>query len=265
MLIQEKGLLAKSTKGFMGLIDKDIFCCLDCETTGLDGKTDRIIEVAFTKFTFSEVIESYETLINPDCKISPPSIEIHHITDDMVQGKPKIQDVLPSILASIGNCIIVGHGIKLDLLFLCESAKRHQIPCKLEGNQFIDTLRMARLYGESPTNSLEKLRQHFNIESEGAHRAMSDVTVNIDVFKHLAASFKTTEQLLERLKKPILLKAMPLGKYKGRPFNEIPIEYLQWASRGDFDQDLIFSIRTELQKRKKGPGFNVASNPFSGL
>jgi DNA polymerase-3 subunit epsilon len=183
----------------------------------------------------------------------------------MVKDKPKIQQVLPAILASLGNHIIVGHGIKLDLLFLCESAKRNQIPCKLEANQTIDTLRMARLYGESPTNSLEKLRQHFNIQSEGAHRAMSDVIVNIEVFKHLATSFKTTEQLFERLKKPILLKAMPLGKYKGRPFNEIPIEYLQWASRGDFDQDLIFSIRTELQKRKKGPGFNTASNPFSNL
>ena len=65
---------------------------------------------------------------------------------------------------------------------------------------------------------LEKLREHFNIEPEGAHRAMSDVIVNISVFKYLSQSFKTTEQLLERLKKPILLKTMPLGKYKGRPF-----------------------------------------------
>ncbi len=265
MRTQEKFYLATLIKGSMGLIDKDAFCCLDCETTGLDGKTDRIIEIAVVKFTFSEILDSYETLINPDCKISLPSIEIHHITDDMVKDKPKIQEVLPAILTSIGKHIIVGHGIKLDVLFLSESAKRHQIPCKLEENPLIDTLRMARLYGESPTNSLERLRQHFNIQSEGAHRAMSDVIVNIEVFKHLATSFKTTEQLFERLKKPILLKAMPLGKYKGRPFNELPMEYLQWAVRADFDQDLIFSIRTELQKRKKGPGFNMASNPFSNL
>ncbi len=249
----------------MGLIDKDVFCCLDCETTGLDGRNDRIIELAVATFTFSNILNSYETLIDPECLIAPLSIEIHHITDSMVQDKPKIQDVLASVLTLVNNHIIVGHGIKLDLMFLCEAAKRHQIPCSLESNTFIDTLRMARLYGESPTNSLEKLREHFNIAAEGAHRAMSDVIVNINVFKHLAASFKTTEQLLERLKKPILLKAMPLGKYKGRPFNEIPMEYLQWASRGDFDQDLIFSIRTELQKRKKGTGFNIASNPFSNL
>lgn len=249
----------------MGLINKETFICLDCETTGLEPTQDRVIEVAAIKFTFNETLDSYETLIDPECKISEASIDIHHISDEMVQGKPKIQEILPLLFNFIGKHIILGHGIGLDIAFLIESAKRYQIPCNLETHTSIDTLRLARLYGESPTNSLEKLRQHFNIQQEGAHRAMNDVVVNIDVFKHLSTSFKTTEQLLERLKKPILLKVMPLGKYKGRPFNEVPFEYLQWAGRANFDQDLLFSIRTELQKRKKGNGFNLATNPFSNL
>lgn len=249
----------------MALLDKETFICLDCETTGLDPKEDSIIEVAITKFNFSETLDSFETLIDPECLISQSSMAIHHITDAMVQGKPKIQEILPRLFQMIDKLIVVGHGIKLDLDFLAAAAKKHNIPFSNQSLVTIDTLRLARLYGESPTNSLEKLRQHFNIEPEGAHRAMSDVTVNIGVFKYLSTSFKTTEQLLERLKKPILLKAMPLGKYKGRPFGEIPIEYLGWAAKADFDQDLIFSIRTELQKRKKGERFNQASNPFSQL
>lgn len=249
----------------MGLLNKEIFICLDCETTGLEAKTDRIIEIAITKFTFHETLETFETLIDPEGLISETSMAIHHITDEMVKGKPKIEEVLPHIFSMIGKHIIVGHGIKLDIDFLIESAKRHAVPCPLDGNTKIDTLRLARLYGESPTNSLERLRQHFNIEAEGAHRAMNDVIVNINVFKHLSTSFKSTEQLLERLKRPILLKAMPLGKYKGRGFAEIPIEYLQWAARADFDQDLLFSLRTELQKRKKGERFSQSCNPFSQL
>lgn len=249
----------------MTFLDKETFICLDCETTGLDPKTDRIIEIAIAKFNFSKTLDSFESLIDPEGCISEASMAIHHITDAMVQGKPKIEEILPRLFQMIDNLIIVGHGIKLDLEFLIESAKRHNIPCPLGSIIFIDTLRLARLYGESPTNSLERLRQHFNIEPEGAHRAMSDVIVNIGVFKYLSTSFKTTEQLLERLKKPILLKAMPLGKYKGRPFSEVPVEYLSWAVKADFDQDLIFSIRTELQKRKKGERFNQASNPFSQL
>lgn len=249
----------------MGLITKDAFICLDCETTGLEPLTDQIIEVAAVKFSFDQTIDKFETLIDPGIPIPESSQEIHHISNEMVQGKPKIEEILPSLVKFVGKGIIIGHGIKLDIAFLEAAAKKHQIHCPFSSLAHLDTLRMARLYGESPTNSLEKLREHFNIESEGAHRAMNDVVVNIDVFKFLSSSYKTTEQLLERLKKPILLKTMPLGKHKGRPFGEVPVEYLLWAANKDFDQDLLFSIRSELKKRKQGTQFRQAANPFSEL
>ncbi len=249
----------------MTLLKKDIFVCLDCETTGLEPSTDQIIEIAVVVFSFDNVIKTFETLIDPGCPIPESSIAIHHIDNSMIVNKPKIQEVLPAILQLIGQHIIIGHGIGLDIAFLMEASKRNAIRCTIDNNPTLDTLRMARLYGESPTNSLERLREHFNIASEGAHRAMNDVIVNIEVFKYLSANFQTTQQLFERLKRPILLKAMPLGKHKGRPFAEIPIEYLQWAANKDFDQDLLFSIRTELKKRKKGNLFVQSASPFSSL
>jgi DNA polymerase-3 subunit epsilon len=249
----------------MGLLKNEVFICLDCEATGLDLTNDRIIEVAAMRFTFSKVLDSFQTLIDPERLIPIETQAIHHITDEMVQGKPKIQEVLPDFLKFVGKNIIVGHGIGFDIDLLNRAAKEHQIPSILGSRPLIDTLRLARLYGDSPTNSLEVLRQHFNIPAEGAHRAMSDVIVNIEVFKHLSTQFKTTEALLDRLTKPIPLKTIPLGKHKGRPFSEIPIEYLLWAAKKDFDQDLSFSIRSEIKRRKKGNQFEQASNPFSSL
>lgn len=58
---------------------------------------------------------------------------------------------------------------------------------------------------------------------------------------------------------------MPLGKHKGRTFDEIPLDYLLWAERKDFDQDLLYSIRLELRNRKKGRGFEQSSSPFADL
>jgi DNA polymerase-3 subunit epsilon len=249
----------------MGQINKDVFVCLDCETTGLETDKDKIIEVALVRFNFEETLDSFETLIDPQMPIPEASIAIHHITDPMVKGKPKIQEVLPKIFEFIGQSIIVGHGITNDICFICSAAKQNNVPCKLASHPYLDTLRMARLYGESPINSLEKLRQHFNIAEEGAHRAMNDVIVNIEVFKYLAKRYKTTEQIVNRLKSPIQLKAMPLGKHKGRPFPEIPVEYLRWAVNQNFDQDLMFSLKTELKKRNKGANFGQASNPFANL
>lgn len=249
----------------MTLIENEIFVCFDCETTGLEPHNDRIIEIAVAKFNYKGIIESFETLIDPERIIPPNTIEIHHITNDMVAGKPKAAEVIPQILKMIDNHILVGHGIQLDVGFVQEECKRSCIPCNLAKNPFLDTLRMARLYGETPVNSLQRLRQHFNIAEEGAHRAMSDVIVNIEVFKYLAEGFTTTKELLQRMERPIALKVMPLGKYKGRSFSDIPLEYLQWAAHKDFDQDLLFSIRGELKQRKKGLRFNQASNPFSQL
>ena len=249
----------------MRSMKKELLICLDCESTGLDPLQDRIVEIAVASFTFSGIVESFESLIDPECSIPSASQEIHKISSEMVAGKPKIAEVLPKLLKLIEGHIIVGHGIGFDIALIAAEAKRYNIPTQIEKQPFFDTLRMARLYGESPVNSLQQLRQHFNIEPEGAHRAMSDVVVNIEVFKQLAKTFQSVEELTERLKKPIRMKAMPLGKHKGRKFEEIPIEYLQWAERKDFDQDLMFSIRTEIKNRKKGGGFGTSVNPFANL
>jgi DNA polymerase-3 subunit epsilon len=210
-------------------------------------------------------LEEFETLIDPGQQIPQESIAIHHITQDMVQGKPTIAEILPKLKVLIGSRVIVGHCIKFDIDILTNEAKRVKKESPFKNNLAFDTLRLARLYGESPSNSLEVLRNHFNIQPEGAHRAMSDVIVNIQVFKRLVQKFRTVEDIQEVLSKPIAMKNMPLGKHKGRPFKEIPFEYLQWAAHQQFDQDLLFSIRSELQRRKKGGSFAQVTNPFHQL
>ena len=249
----------------MGRIEKEVFVCLDCEMTGLDPKDDRIIEVAALRFTLEGAIEEYETLVNPERSIPESSMQFHHITEEMVADKPKMVQILPRLIDFIGKDIVVGHGVGFDLELIALAADRSGIPHCLRSLKFLDTLRMARLYGESPINSLEQLRQHFNIQFEGAHRAMSDVIVNKEVFKFLAMRFKTTEQIFEALSKPIKMKIMPLGKHKGRALKELPLDYLLWAAKKEFDQDLLYSIRSEINRRKKGNLFSQAINPFAEL
>jgi DNA polymerase-3 subunit epsilon len=249
----------------MSRLENETFVCIDCETTGLDAKTDRVIEVAAMRFTLQQILDQYESLIDPECSIPETSIAIHHITPEMVAGKPKIAELVPELLRFIGKDIIVGHGVGFDIELIAIAADRSGIQHTLRANRFLDTLRMARLYGESPTNSLEQLRQHFNIQFEGPHRAMSDVIVNCEVFKFLAKMYKTTEQLFDVLSRPVRLKIMPLGPHKGRPIKEVPLQYLQWASTKEFDQDLLFSIRSEINRRKQGNVFGQATSPFQNL
>jgi DNA polymerase-3 subunit epsilon len=249
----------------MPLLKNCQLVCIDVESTGLDTKNDRVIELAGIVFTHDAFIDEFESLVDPEKEIPKESQAIHNISDDMVKGQPKIADVLSSFLSFVGNRTIIGHGIQFDIDIICQEAQRARIPCTLDKNPSIDTLRLARLYGESPSNSLDMLRRHFNIQAEGAHRAKGDVVVNIQVFRHLTHRFTTTEQVETALAKPIMMKNMPLGKHKGRPMRDIPIEYLCWAARQDFDRDLLFSLRSEIARRKKGGTFCEASNPFGNL
>jgi DNA polymerase-3 subunit epsilon len=247
------------------LLKNAVFICLDCEFTGLDLEKDRILELAAVRFTLSQQVDQVDFLVNPECPISPDSFAIHHISEEMIADKPKIAAVLPHFLHFIGEDIIIGHGISYDLQMIDYALQRAALSYSLKDRRCIDTLRLARLYGDSPNNSLERLAHHFNVPSQGAHRALNDVLVNVEVFKHLVRKFKTLEEIFEVLSKPIKMKYMPLGKYKGRQFGEIPLQYLQWAAHLDFDQDLLYTIRLELKKRKQGGGFKEAANPFADL
>lgn len=249
----------------MANLRKQTLVCLDCESTGLDPENDRCIEVAAVRFTFDGIQDEYETLVDPKCEIPEASIAIHHITQDMVSGQPVMKDILEGLLDFVGDHIIVGHGIPFDIKLINAEARRAGLSRELDQKKSFDTLRLARLYGQSPTNSLEQLRKHFNIAAEGAHRAMNDVIVNVEVFKHLTRNFRSIDEVYQALSKPILLKIMPLGKHKGRRLRDVPREYLQWAANKDFDQDLLYSIRSELKRRKKGGSFSQAGNPFSDL
>lgn len=241
------------------------FVCLDVEATGLNPKEDRVIEVAAAHFSIIENFDEFESLINPECEIPAASQSVHNISQEMVAGQPTIAQVLPNLFSFIGKSIVVGHGIQFDIDILCHEAARCGLECSLRENVSFDTLRLARLYGESPTNSLEMLRRHFNIQAEGAHRARADVAVNIQVFRYLTKKFTTTEQILACLSRPIHMKTMPLGKHKGRLLKDVPLNYLSWAVRQEFDKDLLYSLQTELQRRRKGGGFQEASNPFQFL
>ena len=249
----------------MQFLNKTECICLDIEATGLSIEQDRVIEVAAVRFCGDTFLDEYETLINPDCPIPQASQAIHNITDDMVQGKPSIKEILPTLHSFVGQRIIIGHGIQFDIDMLNKESERAGLNLTFGSHGTIDTLRLARLYGESPSNSLDMLRQHFGIPAEGAHRALGDARVNAIVFKRLTRDFRSIEQIMKELMKPILMKNMPLGKHKGRPMKELPLAYLRWAANQEFDQDLLYSIRSELNRRKKGNDFAQSSNPFLGL
>ena len=118
---------------------------------------------------------------NPEQKIPFQCIQIHHITDQMVQSAPKIKQILPELLKFIEGSVLIGHNINFDLRFLNAELERNGF-FQLK-NSFIDTLSLSRWsLPEMQKYNQSILAEYFNIKIKNAHRAEDDAYVCGQIF-----------------------------------------------------------------------------------
>ena len=169
---------------------EDIKIVLDIETTGLDYRTEKIIEFAGVKLINNVIVEEYETLINPEQEIRQSSINIHGITQEMVADAPNIEEALPKILDFIKDYPIIGHNVIFDYSFI-NRASWNLYEKGIE-NHRIDTQHMFReVFPEEFSHGLSALMNRFGIDFPVKHRAMADA-------KGLALAYPRLKGLYDR-------------------------------------------------------------------
>lgn len=141
---------------------------LDLETTGLDIETDSIIEIGAVRFANGEVLEEFETLINPGFVIPSETTHITGIYQDDLRNAPMLPAVLPKIIDFVGDSPVVAHNVGFDLGFM----RRYGA---LKHNVTIDTHDLAVILKPSAARySLAALTTELEIHLENAHRALDD-------------------------------------------------------------------------------------------
>lgn len=149
------------------------FIVLDTETTGLDHKTEKLIEIAAVKMENGEIIETFTSLVKPTAPIRYSSFLIHGISEEMLAEESPIEDVLPKFLEFVGDYPFVAHNAIFDYSFINEACKA------LYGNRFrnhrIDTFEMFRsVFPEEPSHSLSSMLERFGFDGTVKHRALDD-------------------------------------------------------------------------------------------
>lgn len=151
----------------------DIKYVLDVETTGLDFRREKIIEVAVVKLVNGEITDTYESLVNPMQHIRSSSINIHGITEEMILEAPTIEEVLPQLLDFIEDKPIIGHNVIFDYTFINHASL--SVYGKELMNRRIDTLHMFKeAFPEEHSHGLAALLKRFDVDALGQHRAMAD-------------------------------------------------------------------------------------------
>lgn len=173
----------------------------DTETTGINPYLNdhRIVQAAVIQTRGGEIINTFQTLINPERPIPDNVIPIHGITDDMVEGAPLIAEVLPELLDHLRNTYVVIHNAPFDLEFLDAALQENDFsPLRLS---VVDTLKIARCHMRFPSNSLRRIARWYGIGVPDNHRALEDADILRRIFSRFLDELRIeTTEGLERLR-----------------------------------------------------------------
>ena len=148
------------------------YVALDIETTGLSNTVDRITEIGAVRIKGGEVVDRFNELINPEIPIPEKIINLTGITNEMVNDKPTIDEVLPRFIEFIKDSPLVAHNAKFDMGFIKRNANKMGYPVN---NIVIDTLVLSRiLFPKLKKYKLDVVAKHLNVSLENHHRAEDD-------------------------------------------------------------------------------------------
>jgi len=167
---QKNVLDKKNIKKIIGHLN---FIAFDVETTGIDPKKDRIIEIGAVRFIKGEPEEEFSTFINPELSIPEYITNLTGISDKDVINAPLFSQISEKLLNFIGDLPLCGHQIDFDISFLNEELKRISLPELFI--QQIDTALLSRIVNLNTSRyTLSHIAKIVGIDIKNAHRALDD-------------------------------------------------------------------------------------------
>ncbi len=159
----------------------DEFICFDLETTGLNAKQDKIIEIGALRVRNKEILDEFSIFVDPEMEISNKITELTGITQDMVRGAPKEKEALEKFKAFCGECpVLVAHNANFDVSFVKAATERLNMSFNFS---FIDTVPLSRALIMSIKNhKLDTIAKFLKIPEFNHHRACDDAKALAYIF-----------------------------------------------------------------------------------
>ena len=226
------------------IFDKPIVI-FDCETTGVNAATDKIIEMVVQKFyTVGGKLTDYKRFtFNPGVPIT--NSEIHGLTDEMVADKPFFKTLSSEILEFMNGCDLVGYNIVgFDLPLLINEFQRCEIDFDVSSVRIIDIFKIYKKLNPQTLGAV--FERYMGRPHDNAHNALGDVEATGDIF-HAMFSKGEIGQTMDEIEKLSVdrtnlidlggvfeyvngVATVMIGKNKGRPVTQCH-DWLWWLLR----------------------------------
>lgn len=167
------------------------YVAFDIETTGLNPKYEKIIEIGAVKVKDGKIADRFSTFVNPAKSIPERIVELTGICDEDLREAPYIEEVLDRFMEFAGDEVLLGHNLMFDYSFIKKAAVNQKKTFERNG---IDTLRIARRF----LNGLESrklgfLCDYYNIHLD-AHRALNDAIAAHEIYQRLVGEYAAIEE-----------------------------------------------------------------------
>ena len=234
----------------------------DLETTGVNVKEDRIVEIAALIIYPDGTTDAYQTLVNPEIPIPRAASNVHNIFDDDVKEAPTFAELSEELFNLFYNVDLGGYNcIKFDIPLLQNEFTRANVPVELEAAFVIDAMQIFRHYQKyTLAGAVEFYCGH---AIKDAHEDMADVDATVEVIKSQLIRYKlpsVVSQIPEALRPPGSIDpdgklrmindepTITFGKHAGTPLRELETGYIHWLIRQKVIPGQIDLLKANLKR-----------------
>ena len=172
---------------------EDDIVIFDVETTGFNPNTCRLTEIGAVKLRDLEVVEEFQTFVNPEQHIPDEITKLTGITDEMVKDAPKEKEAVERFMKFCGDAPVAAHNAKFDMSFISAVSERHRIGYHPHS---IDTLAMCRsLISNIKNHKLDTVADYFGLGDFDHHRANEDARMLSLIYQKLIAESRKGREI----------------------------------------------------------------------
>lgn len=231
------------------------FAVVDIETTGGSARNERIIEIAVLVTDGKTILETFQTLINPEKYIPPYITSITGIDNSMVEGAPTFAEVAAQVDAITKDRVFVAHSVNFDFSFV---KREFQLLGHHYDRKKLCTVRLSRkILPGFRSYSLGNLCNEVGIRITDRHRAFGDAQATT-ILMNMLIEKDINNYILESLKKSSkeakLPPNVPKESYDKLP--DVPGVYYFLDAKGK----IIYVGKAKNLKKRVASHFTVSGS-----
>ena len=218
---------------------------VDVETTGLDPKDSRVIEIAAVAVSNGEVQDTFTSLIDPQCPLPRTIQRLTGIRPSDLDHAPVAGDVMPAFVEFLGDSIFVAHNVRFDWNMV--HGELHRLRQPDLSNPKLCTVRLARrLLRELPSKSLGHLVKFYGLDTSGLHRASKDAHMTAMILERLLKRLQATHDISD---------VEAVLRFQNQPYAKMQRQ----------KQSLARIKQAVLPKIPAGPGIYIMQDKFGKI